>query len=1109
MSTPSVHQSASLIALAMLLWVGAYPVAKAQQHEAASDGDRSVTYSPHAAKFTCHMNMGPTGATAWMRGYHFVVMSIQQGSPARGTLMLGDVVVGADGRMFGPETDPRITLGRAIGDAEATGQPLKLHVLREMTPCVVSIALPPLGAYAATWPEACDKSRRILDQACQSLLDSQLPDGQQVTDGAFGTFTSGLLFLATGESEYLDAARRAAYKAASLDYATISYNNWAMGYGGLLLAEYYLATGDDSVLAKLEEVAGMIAAGQMRSGTWGHKSPAAGYGALNQTGLVTTMTLLLARECGVAVDDAAIDHALNFFRRYAGTGSVPYGDHRPGNSLDDNGKNAMAAVLFHLAGEADVAADFAASVAVSYWQREEGHTGGLFSIIWGPLGAALAEQDKQRAFLDYQTWYYDLARQWHGAFTLLPYHEALTRFDDSGYIYGGGPANTGGIALAFALPARKLRILGAPPSVFAAELSGDLKLARNQYLARDWTACDATLAAIDPADLASDDERRRLDQLRQARDLALASTEHVLMEIDANLTEGAAYRASQQFEALKRCLGEAGDPRFADLDNRFADSVTAWHVREGRQFYERWEGMLGFAVKSWVPQGPQAKRMLEGVPSPRLPIWEPLSPTSHLKPQPWRTVLLDVGQSLPPGWEQTDFDDADWHAGEGILTRFEAPTPELQSRQGPIAARRRFTVETAPAGPLRVRVQTVRNAVTRVYLNGTLIAHIERGNRGGYADIPLHASAGELLRLGDNVLAITATEQGRGSNQLDVGLEINRRGTHPRHLPIERATVIDSAALPDVDTSLRVSDAMQRYRDALRQSYHDMALEDLVSQLGEPIAYHRSLAEDALVARGLEGVRPATDRHADDDWRVRAAVLSVIRKARKQFADEHNEAGLDYLAQQIPMMIERVGDEHLWVRTQACHALGDFATLAKDAIPALRRAANDPQEWVRQASLAALHDIGADHDHLLDALQQAVATPNSSFGIPKLAVAAVKQPAGPQTTKLSILIDILKHPPEGGGGSLLVELIDLACRLDPDGVEMIPVLIDAAADKTHLSRQRGNPRGKAIQALGDYGDKATAAIDALRAILADDTETGRLQHEAAAIALRTITGKPE
>jgi len=1067
---------------------------------------RAVTYSPHAAHYSCHMNMGPTGAAAWMRGYHFVVVSIQQGSPAHEKLMLADVVTGVDGIEFGPDADPRITLGDAIGKAEATGEPMTLSVLRRGRSASVAISLPKIGAYSSTWPADCGKSRRILDDACRSLIDAQLPNGHMATDGATGTFLSGLLLLATGEAKYADAARRAAHNTASLDLAKIDYNNWALGYGGMLLAEYYLATGDDSVLESLQKAAKVAGEGQMLCGSWGHKSPAGGYGAMNQPGLACAIMLVLADECGVEVDPKPLGKAVEFFSRYAELGGVPYGDHWPRGSLDDNGKSSAAAVMCYVAGMERETSAFADSVADSYWLREEGHTGGYFSLMWGPLAASLAGEEKLQKFLDYQKWYYDLSRHWTGAITMLPYREALTRFDNSGYIEHGGDFCTGGMALVYALPRKRLRILGAPRSVFGAELSGELEEARDLYLERKWKECDAALAAMDEGALETADEKRWLRQLVSERKLAKESTDHVLMEIGSNL-DGAAYRASEQYAALKRFLGDEGDERFAELDKRFANGTTAWFVREGKLFYEKWEGFYGFAVRSWVPQGRQAKRFMEGLPTLRLPIWEPLSPTSEMKPQEWRSELYEKDQAPPPGWEKPGFDDSEWRRGEGIFTAFQAEAGEKLPKGG-IAARRRFMVDDTEGAALRVRLRTVRPALTKVYLNGTLVVDAVRGQRGGYASIGLDDRALSLLKKGENLLAVTSTAQGKGGNHLDVGLEINRVGLEKRTLPIMRDARLYRSDRPDGDETLRVTETRDKFRKALKEKYDAKSVDDLLKDLGGGIAYYRGLAENALVAKGLEGVRPALALHDSEDWRVRASVCGVVKKALGEFRKAKNEEGLKLVTAQIPNLIARVSDEHFWVRTMASTALADLGPEAKDAIPALEENLDHPVEWVRQTALGAIRRIAKDPETKLKAVAAVVKEPNSSYWVTRNALSALKEHTGEWNGRLDVLVCLIRNHPEGGGGRLLSESIDLACKLDPDGKVMIPVLIEAVEDKTHLSRQRGNPWGKAIAALGAYGEKAAAAVPALEALLAAEDKKSKGQHDAARKAIAAITGEP-
>lgn len=1071
---------------------------------------KAVVYSPHGDKLSCHMNMGPTGAAAWMRGYHFQVMRIDQGSPAHGVLALGDVVTGADGIAFGPEADARITLGNAIGRAEASGEPLVLAVMRDGAAQTVAITLPALGAHAPGWPFDDAKSRTILSAACRSLLDAQLPNGKIPTDGEMGSFLTGLLLLASGDSLYLDGARRAVYYVDSLDYLKIDYNNWPMGYGGLLLAEYYLATGDESVLEKLTWIADELARGQMLCGSWGHKSPGAGYGALNQPGIVDAITLVLARECGIDVDQQALDKALAFFSRYAELGSVPYGDHMPGGMLDDNGKNASAAVLMHLAGKDRESDAFSRSVAMSGWMREDGHTGAFFSTVWGPLGASLAGPDALREFMDYQGWFYNLSRTWKGDLLHLPYQEALTRFDDSGYVYFGGDFTTGGIGLTFALPQRRLRILGAPPSVFSphTDLSSPaLRAARRHYRVRDWKALDQTLAAVSADDLTTPADKQGFAQFKTARALLIASTGQTLLEIESNLANGDAYRASEQFLALKRRLGDKGDARFAELEERFADDGTSRAVRDGKRLSDACAELKSISVMSWTSQGWQARRLLEGMPTLRPPVWEPLLPTAPLATTSWRTLHAGASEELPEGWDQPGFDDGAWKAGERIVLAVDVAAGVSLPR-GAVAARCTFMVGDPVGAKLRVRLQTVRPARTRVYLNGVLVVDAVRGQRGGYATIELDDSALGLLKPGENLLAVMSTAQGDGGNRLDVGLDIARSLSERRSLAVDRAEAVAVPAFDGLDDTLRVRETRDRMAAALQARYDQKPVDELLADLEASVPYVRQLAENALVGKGPDGIKAAVALGSHSDWKVRSAVCNVIAKAYGKYSkQEASEPEIALLKAQVPLLTALLADAHFWVRVRAAIALDGFGEAAAPALPALALLVQDPEEWVRTAAIKAIRSAKPSPAVAVQAAMQVLERPGSAYPAPSVAVALLRDHAGAAAPeRLDALLQLLRHPPEGDGNGLLGEVMEMALVLDPEGAELIPVLIEAAEDKTHLSRQRGNPRGKAIELLGRYGSKAARAVPVLESILA--SEEDKSQHAAAQTALEAINALP-
>ena len=53
---------------------------------------------------------------------------------------------------------------------------------------------------------------------------------------------------------------------------------------------------------------------------------------------------MLARECGIKIQDEDLRKNVRYFYRFAGYGSVPYGDQRPDAGVASNGKSGMAGV---------------------------------------------------------------------------------------------------------------------------------------------------------------------------------------------------------------------------------------------------------------------------------------------------------------------------------------------------------------------------------------------------------------------------------------------------------------------------------------------------------------------------------------------------------------------------------------------------------------------------------------------------------------------------------------------------------------------------------------------------------------------------------------------
>ncbi len=410
--------------------------------------------------------LGPTGARGWIwgwRGHTFdarqiLVTLVAKGSPADGVLQKGDVILGASGRRF--DSDARIQFARAVTEAEKQSGRGVLRLIRRRGGQVntVQVKLPVLGDYSDTAPYDCPKSRRIFELGCRAIARKGLKNVSIPND------LNALALLASGEKAYLPLLAEYARKVAA--FQTAGMASWHYGYANMFLAEYYMATRDVSVLPGLRRITLEIARGQSNAGTWGHgfarpNGVLGGYGAMNQPGLTLTISMVLAREAGVRDDalDRAIARASRFLRWYAGKGAIPYGDHEPWPDHEDNGKCGSAAVLFDLLADAEAAGFFAKMGTAAHAERESGHTGNFFNVLWALPGVSRCGPLATAAYFSETAWYYDLARSWDGTFVYQG-----TPANWNGHSYNGWDS-TGAYLLAYALPLKSLTLTGRKPSV--------------------------------------------------------------------------------------------------------------------------------------------------------------------------------------------------------------------------------------------------------------------------------------------------------------------------------------------------------------------------------------------------------------------------------------------------------------------------------------------------------------------------------------------------------------------------------------------------------------------------------------------------------------------
>ena len=408
--------------------------------------------------------LGPTGARGWIFFRHedltatsrqILITAVEAGSPADGVLHANDVILGVNDKPFAD--DARKSFGRAITAAEEKAGVLRLIRWREGQSTNVELKLPVLGAYSDTAPYNCPKSKAIFEQGCRLIAKKGLEEVDIPID------LNALALLASGKEEYRPILSAYARKvAASLHPGTWT---WYYGYGNMFLAEYVMATGDQSILAELKRTAKEATVGQSAVGTWGHEFFARvdgnlnGYGCMNQPGLAVTLSLVLARQAGV--NDPAVAQAIGrsakFLRYYVNKGAIPYGDHQPWSSHDDNGKCSSAAVLFDLLADREASSFFSRMATAAYDEREHGHCGNFWNMLWALPGASRGGPLATGAYLKEQSWYYDLARNWQGGFV----YQQIEKGDENNNYTDWDL--TGGYLLSFGLPLKSLYVTGKKP----------------------------------------------------------------------------------------------------------------------------------------------------------------------------------------------------------------------------------------------------------------------------------------------------------------------------------------------------------------------------------------------------------------------------------------------------------------------------------------------------------------------------------------------------------------------------------------------------------------------------------------------------------------------
>lgn len=465
------------------------------------------------------INMGPTGARGILKERSFIVKYLFDQSPAKGVLELDDEVYGANGKRFAVHTfggrpngieGPIQDLGLAIEDSEGRDGILKLMVKRNGESLELDVPLEKLGLFAETFPVNCEKTNLLKERANQYLIDNFEGVSSQ------GRCVATLALLSSDDSKAAAAGKRMALEW-NKPYDETTWA-WHLGFQGIALSEYHLLTGDRKVLKTLESTMDLLAKAQWKSpinhwtsdqikghpqsiidkhqalysGGFGHapydiivERGGGGYGPMQWPTCLALMTWQLSKQCGVEVDQEAVDRSFQFLD-YGTTeaGKIAYGgeftlnngpiDWERWKSSTQNGashKSGIGYLVHKLSPEKSDSEKMMklhlSNIDASYKDMPDGHACALMGMTWGLAGTFASDDAKLKKKVgDYYKAWINMARC-HGSdsYVTLPARD----YADGSYYRGNIRSHTtAAIAFLYSFSNPKLRVHGNPGEITTA-----------------------------------------------------------------------------------------------------------------------------------------------------------------------------------------------------------------------------------------------------------------------------------------------------------------------------------------------------------------------------------------------------------------------------------------------------------------------------------------------------------------------------------------------------------------------------------------------------------------------------------------------------------------
>ncbi len=727
--------------------------------------------------------LGSCGVLTAPFGPNMGVLHVLKGSPADGRIMVGDLIYDVNGMLLGDDPLRMVADAITLAESEAGMGDIAFGLRRNGKNMNVGLKLEVLGTYSATSPYDCPKTDRIVANMESFLADrGGVMQAHNVFQNCEALFLQG-----AGTPKYLGLVRRHVYDRMNrvditkrLDPMTGPFpQNWIPAYDALLMSEYYLATGDRNVLPFLKWCCDYLAMTQNKveagaatpwptalagqAGGWRHNFYGGqAYGMLPNIGLPALLGFRFAMEAGVDVDRETYKRGLDYFiHNGVRVGSVFYGhitkpvtvpqpidgeQLRKGTLSSSNGAKSLAAILFKLEGDLPTAHLNSFVSAHSYNNCHEAHGGNFWGNAWTGLGAYAHSKEAFMQFMQGNAWYRDLHRMYNHS-----YHQ-------------GSAGIGGGQYLAYVLPRHRLRILGAPESVFAGYPKEFLRPALEAHRQRDYARCAALVDELMASTVLSTEDKAKAEQLRRVALELIASIPLDLDKVEGLIKEGKLYEAGLDLPQLEGVVA-AGDVRLAAIQQTLKATDMKEAIAKDKVRYAAAMKALEFDISMPKPSTDDESKWTCLTPqngTVRTVFRQELGAVSAENATKWRMMVVESVATAPNGWHQAAFNDSSWT---------ETDLPISWPLNHTALFRATFDVDDKKdIAALRIRVNTYRQQNMQVFINGKLVAKVNEASNNDDLTAMLTEQAVKELKVGRNTIAVTTLNNWRWGSYMS-GME--------------------------------------------------------------------------------------------------------------------------------------------------------------------------------------------------------------------------------------------------------------------------------------------------------------------------------------------------